>query len=117
MVNVDRALIDKLMTNNLLVNNLTSNYTLTEKMKSKALESVYGNISNLRTRLITANSITSNAINVDYGLVNKLINNESFVNTLTAKVHSLMQLKQLILMHQELLVVYYVQQVVVCVGI
>ena len=50
-------------------------------------------------------------------LVNKLINNESFVNTLTAKVHSLMQLKQLILMHQELLVVYYVQQVVVCVGI
>lgn len=85
MVNVDRALIDKLMTNNLLVNNLTSNYTLTEKMKSKALESVYGNISNLRTRLITANSITSNAINVDYGLVNKLISNETFVNTLTAK--------------------------------
>ena len=37
MVNVDRALIDKLMTNNLLVNNLTSNYTLTEKMKSKSL--------------------------------------------------------------------------------
>lgn len=85
MVSVDSALIDKLMTNNLLVNNLTSNYTLTEKMKSKALESVYGNISNLRTRLITANSITSNAINVDYGLVNKLISNETFVNTLTAK--------------------------------
>ncbi|MGC7620236.1 gp58-like family protein [Staphylococcus epidermidis] len=55
------------------------------KMKSKALESFYGNISNLRTRLITANSITSNAINVDYGLVNKLISNESFFNTLTEK--------------------------------
>ena len=39
----------------------------------------------LRSRLITTNSISANAINVDSALIHKLVSDDQFVNILTAR--------------------------------
>lgn len=85
MLDVNQAMINKLLVNDLLVNSLTSNDIFTEKIKSKALEAVNADIGNLRSKIITTNSIESDSINVDYALVDKLINHYAFIDTLTSK--------------------------------
>lgn len=54
-------------------------------IKTKSLESVYQNVGELRSRLITTNSISANAINVDSALIHKLVSDDQFVNILTAR--------------------------------
>ena len=82
---VDTALINKLNTNSILTNYLIADTAMINNIKSKSLEAVYADISELRTRLLVADVITANMVKFDTALIEKFTSSTAFINSLTAK--------------------------------
>ena len=82
---VDTALINKLNTNSILTNYLIADTAMINNIKSKSLEAVYADISELRTRMLVADVITANMVKFDTALIEKFTSSTAFINSLTAK--------------------------------
>ena len=65
--------------------NLSNNLNVANQIKSLSLETVYANISELRTRLLVADVITADMVKFDTALIEKFTSSTAFINSLTAK--------------------------------
>ena len=65
--------------------NLSNNLNVANQIKSLSLETVYANISELRTRMLVADVITANMVKFDTALIEKFTSSTAFINSLTAK--------------------------------
>ena len=65
--------------------NLSNNLNVANQIKSLSLETVYANISELRTRMLVADVITADMVKFDTALIEKFTSSTAFINSLFAK--------------------------------
>ena len=84
---IAQAIVGKAGAIDLIANNvnLSNNLNVANQIKSLSLETVYANISELRTRMLVADAITANMVKFDTALIEKFTSSTAFINSLTAK--------------------------------
>src|SRR5699024_8670677 len=79
------ARFEYLYTLNANIEKLVSQTAFINKINTLSLNAVYGNISDLRTELLTANVVTSNHIKVENALIDKMFASTALIERLTSK--------------------------------
>src|SRR5699024_2511955 len=79
------AMINKLFSNSARIDTLISKTHFVNEIKATSIDAVYANISDLRTKLLTANVITSNHIKVENALIDKMFASTALIERLTSK--------------------------------
>ncbi|KIX91475.1 hypothetical protein TP70_02385 [Staphylococcus microti] len=64
---------------------VTGDMQVAGDIKSLSLNAVYGDISKLRTNVLSANSVTASAIKSDLSMIDKLFSNDAQIGRLTSK--------------------------------
>lgn len=82
---VGTALIDKLFATSARIDRLITKTHFVNEIKATSIDAVYANISDLRTKLLTANVITSNHIKVENALIDKMFASTALIERLTSK--------------------------------
>src|SRR5699024_8433549 len=79
------AHFEYLYTLNANIKKLVSQTAFINEINTLSLNAVYGNISDLRTELLTANVVTSNHIKVENALIDKMFASTALIERLTSK--------------------------------
>ena len=82
---VGTALIDKMFATSARIDRLITKTHFVNEIKATSIDAVYANISDLRTKLLTANVITSNHIKVENALIDKMFASTALIERLTSK--------------------------------
>ena len=84
-INSSNALINKIFSNSARIDTLITKTHFANEIKAMSIDAVYANISNLRTKLLTSNVITSNHIKVENALIDKMFASTALIERLTSK--------------------------------
>src|SRR5699024_5752486 len=84
-INSTNALVNKIFSNSGRIDTLISKTHFVNEIKATSIDAVYADISNLRTKLLTADVITSNHIKVENALIDKMFASTALIERLTSK--------------------------------
>src|SRR5699024_982794 len=82
---VGTALIDNMFASSSMIDRLITKTHFINEIKATSIDAVYANISDLQTKLLTANVITSNHIKVENALIDKMFASTALIERLTSK--------------------------------
>src|SRR5699024_5399493 len=84
-INSTNALVNKIFSNSGRIDTLITKTHFVNEIKATSIDAVYANISDLRTKLLTADVITSNHIKVENALIDKMFASTALIERLTSK--------------------------------